>query len=89
MGTELLHAQLQQQPIGSWRSLSEEFIILRHICVQSRHVFSDRRRFGSSSSNTGAIPVESLGQDIEVQADFSCTPPDWVNLLDEFQWEMF
>lgn len=96
MGTEVL---AQHQPIGVLRSLTEVFILLRNNCVQSRHVFADRRRSAGSvdglSSSVGKknedklslIPLDDNNQDLEARSG-ARVPPDWVNLVDEVQYEM-
>ncbi len=79
-----------QPPSGSSRSLTEVFILLRNNAVQSRHIFSDP--VGKNEDRMSLVPLhESDDRDLESGlggAGNSRIPPEWVNMVDEVQYEM-
>uniref|UniRef100_A0A914VXA0 t-SNARE coiled-coil homology domain-containing protein n=1 Tax=Plectus sambesii TaxID=2011161 RepID=A0A914VXA0_9BILA len=80
-----------QPPSGATRSLTEVFILLRNNAVQSRHIFANPSGFGGRGEER--MSLVPLGEDGDAEAGLgpghsSRIPPEWVNIVDEIQYEM-
>ena len=76
------------------RSLTEVFVLLRNNAIQSRHIFSDGGRdAGMGSRGEERLSLVPLGESEDVGVgrlggSASRIPPEWVNMVDEVQYEM-
>uniref|UniRef100_A0A915JE27 Syntaxin-16 n=1 Tax=Romanomermis culicivorax TaxID=13658 RepID=A0A915JE27_ROMCU len=87
MGTEVL---LPAQTLGSTRSITEVFILLRNNAMQSKHMYADSRKTSDAASKLSEdrlslIPLDDGSNAANYNAKM---PPEWVNIVDEVQYEI-